>query len=98
MEQMLNSPSARPISHHLSHDELVFEFLLNALRLKAGFTWQQFEHNTGLTYTLLMPKLQALIEEGLLVRLDHGLHCSSTGYRYLDDILVRLLPEEPARH
>ena len=98
MEQMLNSPSARPISHHLSHDELVFEFLLNALRLKAGFTWQQFEHNTGLTYTMLMPKLQGLIEEGLLVRLDHGLHCSSTGYRYLDNILVRLLPEAPARH
>lgn len=97
MEQALNHLSAGPARHPLGHDELVFEFLLNALRLKSGFTRQLFERNTGLSFTWLAAKLQALVQEGLVVRLDDGLQCSETGYRYLDDLLVRLLPEAPAR-
>ena len=96
MDQMLNNTSTKSIEHPLSQDELVFEFLLNALRLRSGFTWQQFERNTGLACTQLMPKLQALIQEGLLVRLEHGLRCSESGYQYLDNLLLRLLPEAPA--
>ena len=96
MDQMLNNTSAKSIEHPLSQDELVFEFLLNALRLRSGFTWQQFERNTGLACTQLIPKLQALIQEGLLVRLEHGLRCSESGYQYLDNLLLRLLPEAPA--
>ena len=95
MEQVLNDPSAGPTHHPLSQDELVFEFLLNALRMKAGFTRQLFERNTGLSYTWLVTKLQTLVQEGLVVQLNDGLHCSETGYRYLDDLLMRLLPEVP---
>ena len=95
MEQVLNEPTAGPTHHPLSQDELVFEFLLNALRMKAGFTRQLFERNTGLSFTWLVTKLQALVQEGLVVQLDDGLHCSETGYRYLDDLLMRLLPEVP---
>ena len=95
MEQALNDLSAGPARHPLGRDELVFEFLLNALRMKSGFTRQLFERNTGLSFTWLATKLQALIQEGLVVRLDDGLQCSETGYRYLDDLLMRLLPETP---
>ena len=98
MDQMLNNTSVKSIEHPLSQDELVFEFLLNALRLRSGFTWQQFERNTGLTCTQLIPKLQALIQEGLLVRLEHGLRCSESGYQYLDNLLLRLLPETPTTY
>lgn len=93
MEQALNDLSAGPARHPLGRDELVFEFLLNALRMKSGFTRQLFERNTGLSFTWLATKLQALTHEGLVVRLDDGLQCSETGYRYLDDLLMRLLPE-----
>lgn len=98
MEQVLNGPPAGPACDPLGHDELVFEFLLNALRMKSGFTRERFECNTGLPFGQLATKLQALLQEGLVVRRDGGLRCSETGYRYLDDLLLRLLPEAPAEH
>lgn len=96
MEQVLNDPPAGFVCHPLAHDELIFEFLLNSLRMKSGFTRQLFECNTGLPFGQLAAKLQALLQEGLIVRQGDGLRCSETGYRYLDDLLLRLLPEASA--
>ena len=52
MRQALKQePTATP--RVLQHDGLVFEFLLNALRLKQGFNRQQFERHTDLAYEFL---------------------------------------------
>ena len=94
MAQTLNGTPEKP-ARPLHPDELVFEFLLNALRLKSGFTRQQFERHTGLSLASLVPKLQAPLLEDLLVIRDDRVCCSATGYRFLDDLLQRLLPETP---
>ena len=79
----------------LQPEELAFEYLLNALRLKSGFTRQQFEHHTGIAFASHAPKLRKLCHENLLVMQDDRVYCSETGYRFLDDLLQRLLPERP---
>lgn len=95
MKQVLNGAPAKP-AKPLQPEELEFEFLLNALRLKSGFTRQQFERHTGLAFMSLEPKLQALCQDELLVMQEDRVYCSVTGYRFLDDLLQRLLPEMPA--
>ena len=79
-------------SRSLNEKDLVFEFLLNALRLKHGFSQQQFEFHTGLSFAFLASRFQSLQDDGLLV-IKHGcVRCSALGYRFLDEVLQRLLP------
>ncbi len=92
MQQALKQePLATP--RVLQQDDLVFEFLLNALRLKQGFNRQQFEQRTGLMYELLTTQLQHLCDEGLLLVENDRVQCSEKGYRFLDELLQRVLPE-----
>ncbi len=77
----------------LNEQDIVFEFLLNALRLKKGFTEQLFKLHTGLTLQSVYQKLQSQVEEGLLIIDNNGIRCSEHGYRFLDDILQNWLPE-----
>ena len=76
----------------LSNEDVRFEFLLNALRLKNGFSTSLLRHRTGQSLEKLMADFDQLQREGLL-RFDK-LHVRTTerGYRYLDDVLQRLLP------
>ncbi len=78
----------------LTHKDLVFEFLLNALRLKHGFSRKQFENHTGLGYTKLLTQLESLENDGLLIIDKDRIRCSERGYRFLDEVLQRLLPEK----
>ncbi len=78
----------------LTHEDLVFEFLLNALRLKHGFSRKQFESHTGLGYTKLLTQLETLENDGLIIIDKDRIRCSKRGYRFLDEVLQRLLPEK----
>jgi len=55
-------------SHTLSQQDLIFEFMLNALRLKKGFTEQQFTSNTGLKISQISEKIDMQVEQGLLAK------------------------------
>ena len=96
MKHVFNGDSPETPAGHLLPEELEFEFLMNALRLKSGFTRQQFELHTGLEFKLLASRLQELYDEGLLTRETERVCCSQYGYRFLDDLLLRLLPDRPA--
>ena len=96
MKQAFNGDFPETSAGALSPEELEFEFLMNALRLKAGFTRQQFELYTGLDFRLLVSRLQGLYHEGLLAGEPERVCCSNSGYRFLDDLLLRLLPDTPA--
>ena len=93
MQQMLaGEPLKTP--RILNQRDLLFEFLLNALRLKDGFSQRQYEGHTGLAYTHLRPRLEPLQDEGLLIVEDDGTtRCSEKGYRFLDEMLQGFLPE-----
>jgi len=72
-------------------DALPFEFLMNALRLKAGFAESLFAERTGLSLAALEPELTACLNEGWLERREGSLRCTDTGYNFLDNVLQRFL-------
>jgi putative oxygen-independent coproporphyrinogen III oxidase len=75
--------------------ELPFEFMLNALRLTAGFELTAFEERTGLASAELVAPLRSLLERALLERTSGGYRASPLGLRFLNDLLLEFLPEMP---
>jgi putative oxygen-independent coproporphyrinogen III oxidase len=75
--------------------ELPFEFMLNALRLTAGFALREFRERTGLEQRAIDAPLSALLDRGLLVRTTEGFRASELGLRFLNDLLVEFMPESP---
>tara|TARA_B100000959_G_scaffold73184_2_gene77739 strand:+ start:841 stop:2016 length:1176 start_codon:yes stop_codon:yes gene_type:complete len=72
-------------------DELVFEFLLNALRLKGGFSPDLFVQRTGLPFQHLQPAIDQAVVDGLLVSDNKRVCTTPLGWRFLDDLLQRFL-------
>ncbi|MGD9582726.1 MAG: radical SAM family heme chaperone HemW [Lysobacterales bacterium] len=74
-------------------EQYAFEFMLNALRLNAGFRWQQLTATCGLDRADLAPILdRAVARELLLVDAD-GARASELGGRFLNDLIGMFLPE-----
>ena len=71
----------------IASDELVSEFMLNALRLREGVTWSLFEARTGLSYDNIALEVNQLIKQGLLVDDNEHLQPTALGRRYLNQIL-----------
>ena len=71
----------------ITRDELVSEFMLNALRLHKGVTWSLFEARTGLSYDNIALEVSQLIKQGLLVDDNEHLQPTALGRRYLNQIL-----------
>ncbi len=77
--------------------DLVFEFMMNALRLTGGFASALFEARTGLPFARAAPVLREAADLGL-VRLDAScVRTTARGRRFLNEVLVRFLPEGDAR-
>ena len=74
----------------IKSDELIFEFLLNALRLKNGFSYDVFKTNTGLDTGMLIEACQH-IDADLLILDDSGIRTSDKGYRFLNDVLQQFI-------
>jgi len=66
--------------------DLPFEFMLNALRLNDGFALSDFEHRTGLSVSLLEPKLRQADDRGLLEVTARGWRPTELGRRFLNDL------------
>ena len=79
-------------SHTLEPEDLVGEYMLNALRLNAGFTLHQFESRTGLERARVTSQLASLCERGLLERCGDTLFASATGRRFLDNVVAEFFP------
>ncbi len=76
--------------------ELPFEFMMNAMRLTAGFDATLFERRTGLRFAQVIPTLLSQQARGLLASVDGCWAPSLTGQRFLNDLLLEFLPESPA--
>jgi oxygen-independent coproporphyrinogen-3 oxidase len=75
--------------------ELPFEFMLNALRLVAGFEVGTFTGRTGLAWEPVAATLADLIGEGLIVASGTCYRTSPLGLKFLNDILLRFVTEIP---
>ncbi|MGC8518609.1 MAG: radical SAM family heme chaperone HemW [Steroidobacteraceae bacterium] len=76
-------------------EQLPFEFMLNALRLRAGFEPALFCRRTGLDWTAAAGPLEALTERGLIERDGSRVRASGLGWRFLNELLLGFLPEIP---
>ena len=77
--------------HPIASDELVSEFMLNALRLHEGVTWSLFEARTGLSYEHIAEQVIKLVAQGLLIDSRDRLQPTKLGQRYLNQILREFL-------
>ena len=81
--------------HTVGAEELPFEFMLNALRLTAGFPLDAFVARTGLDRSRIAAPLARLLSRGLLERTADGYRPSELGFRFLNDLLLEFMPESP---
>lgn len=81
-------------TQEVAAEDLPFEFMMNALRLSAGFPVSMFQERTGLAFTSLFPALRRAEFLGLL-QFDRQ-HVAPTlrGQRFLNDLLQLFLPEK----
>ena len=82
----LNAPNRR--LSPIKTDSLQLEFLMNGLRLNAGFSWQTYEARTGLPRTSLDELVAKAAPRGLLVSNPEGLRATDLGIQFLNDVLL----------
>ena len=74
-------------------DQLAFEFMLNALRLNAGFAFADFEARTGLPRSTIAAQLAAAQTRRWLEVDDERIRATELGWRFLNDVIASFLPE-----
>jgi oxygen-independent coproporphyrinogen-3 oxidase len=96
-EYMESIESGQPPSAcDIATADLPFEFALNGLRLKAGFSPALYESRTGLAVATLAKAVARANNRGLLEQDGHeAWRCSELGYRFLNDLLQLFLAELP---
>ena len=88
MEQQSDCGPLEPITR----DELLFEFMLNALRLADGFPEAVFSERTGLPAAVLEEGASSAMKKGLLRRdTDAAWRPTELGWRFLNDLQAEFL-------
>jgi putative oxygen-independent coproporphyrinogen III oxidase len=82
------SPGERQV---VATAELPFEFMLNALRLNAGFETALFEARTGLPFEVVEAPLQRAQSRGLMEPFEAGWRATALGRRFLNDLQADFL-------
>ena len=73
----------------LPASELAAEFMMNALRLLDGVSFELFTNRTGLPFATIREQWQILVDEGLAS--EERLAATPLGYRHLDSLIQRFL-------
>ncbi len=90
--QLIEAGGPSPPGKALAEPDLVFEFMLNALRLVDGFDEKLFAARTGLTADSLGLAAQGAAAKGLIERSEYGTwRPTSLGRRFLNDLQAEFL-------
>lgn len=77
----------------LAEQDLLFEFMINALRLTDGFDEQLFESRTGLDRSTLLEAAAEGVDRGMIMRIGEARwQPTSLGQRFLNDLQAQFLP------
>ena len=76
--------------------DLCFEFMLNALRLKAGFDASLFHETTGLSLNLLLPGIETARQRGLLDFDGKKIRPTELGFDHLNALQALFLAPKAA--
>jgi len=79
--------------HGVSAAQRPFEYLMNALRLREGFSSAQFEQRTGLPAQALLASWEPLEQRGLLMRAEGHWRATARGFDLLNDVLAAFVPD-----
>jgi oxygen-independent coproporphyrinogen-3 oxidase len=80
-------------------EEIPFEFMMNALRLNAGFPAALFEERTGLPLTTVLRELEDAERRGLIERDHVRIAPTLRGRRFLNELLLLFLaPKQQVPH
>ena len=77
----------------IAREQLPFEFMLNALRLNAGFDLADFSSRTGLAGEAIASTLAEAQARGWLAREGARIRATELGQRFLNDAIGLFLPE-----
>jgi len=75
----------------IGREELPFEFMLNALRLKRGVAAMRFQERTGLPLAAIAHQIDAATRKGLLDPDPTVLRATPLGWRFLNDLQALFL-------
>ncbi|MDH3636379.1 MAG: radical SAM family heme chaperone HemW [Gammaproteobacteria bacterium] len=78
----------------LDEDDLLFEFMLNALRLRHGFPVRLFRDNTGLPLNSVLPGLELARDKGLVVFDHEKITPTVLGFCHLNDLQTLFLRQQ----
>ena len=73
--------------HAVTHKDIAFEFMMNALRLNEGFDATLFTERTSLPLLAIRRELEEAEKRGLLTRDVQRIAPSQLGQRFLNDLL-----------
>jgi putative oxygen-independent coproporphyrinogen III oxidase len=80
-------------SRTLDQSDVVGEFMLNTLRLNAGFSVPQFIARTGLDCAPLESRLDSLCQRELLEREGDVIRATPSGRLFLDSVIAEFFPD-----
>jgi oxygen-independent coproporphyrinogen-3 oxidase len=92
---MAQAAKGEPVTQHheIARQDLPFEFMLNAFRLKDGFALADYMERTGLAMTSLQKGLQDAERLGLIERDFSRVWPTQRGFDFLSDLQALFLPE-----
>jgi putative oxygen-independent coproporphyrinogen III oxidase len=76
----------------VGENDIIFEFMLNALRLTQGITETLFTERTGLSLERIQPLLLLAKKRGLLDDVPGKISPSHLGKKFLNDLIALFLP------
>lgn len=92
--QYLDNANQNAVQNYrnLAPQETIFEFMLNAFRLRQGFSLSLFNERTGLDSALLETTLQEYEKKNLIYISDEKICPTDFGLRFTDDLIAGFLP------
>ncbi len=89
----LSMPTKTPDITRVDDTSLIFEFMLNAMRLTHGVSLSLFTERTGLDHTVLKPTLEKAIALKLLEENTERLQPTAHGRLFLNELTGLFLPD-----
>ena len=75
----------------LTEQDLILEYMMNALRLNQGFTPEEFHQYTNVAWEMVQPKILEAERLALLEKRDNRIIPTPKGHQFLNDLLQRFL-------
>ncbi len=86
-KQYLSEPKQFIECRTLNKEDIVLEFMMNALRLNDGFLLEEFESRTELPLSYLDQKMEKAYQKGLIDKNEQRIKPTQKGRLFLNDLL-----------